>query len=226
MHSLRLVCGARRKDLLLADLWERETTGIIEEELPDGGCVVKAFFAAPFDASSFQEFSPEWAAEEERDWTTHWQASWEPVLVGERFFLVPEWRGDPAPAGRLRLVIHPGVAFGTGADASTQLCLEALERHLRPGDRVLDFGTGAGILSEGARLLGAGRIVAFDIDLEAAKAARRNLPAEIAVFAGSTRSIRPAAFDMLLGNLNAATIRQSAAEMRLVLAQGGRAITS
>ena len=74
-----------------------------------------------------------------------------PMLAGERFFLVPPWCDDPAPPGRLRLEIYPGMACGTGRHPATQLCLEALERTVRPGMTLVDVGTGSGILSAGAR---------------------------------------------------------------------------
>ena len=76
-------------------------------------------------------------------------------LPQERFFLVPEWRDDPAPEGRVRLIMHPGIACGTGTHAATRLCLTAMERHVAAGDSVLDVGTGSGILADAARVLGA-----------------------------------------------------------------------
>ena len=71
--------------------------------------------------------------------------------------MVPEWERDkPVPEGRVPLYLNPGLTFGTGSHASTQLCLEGVEEHTRPGDRVLDLGCGSGILSIAALCLGAG----------------------------------------------------------------------
>ncbi len=101
--------------------------------------------------------------EEDRDWVEAAREMLQPMEVGERFFLVPEWRDDPAPAGRFRMVVNPGMAFGTGVHETTRLCLEALERYVRPGMDVLDVGTGSGILARAAGLLGARRVYACDI---------------------------------------------------------------
>ena len=88
----------------------------------------------------------------------------QPMEVGERFYLVPEWRDDPTPPGRFRIAVNPGMAFGTGVHETTRLCLEALEHYVRPGMRVLDVGTGSGILARAATLLGAERAYACDTD--------------------------------------------------------------
>ena len=107
---------------------------------------LRAFFAsdAPELRAAFDPYGARWEQVEERDWVAVAHARLEPMLVGERFFLVPVWRDDPAPAGRMRIVVNPGMAFGTGAHETTQLCIEALERRLRPGAAVLDVGTGSG----------------------------------------------------------------------------------
>ena len=95
--------------------------------------------------------------EEDRDWVQTARDLMRPMAVGKRFYLVPAWRDDPAPEGRLRIAVNPGLAFGTGVHETTRLCLEALEDYLAPGMSVLDVGTGSGILAEAARLLGRGR---------------------------------------------------------------------
>ena len=99
----------------------------------------------------------------------------QPMEVGARFFLVPEWRDDPTPAGRFRIAVNPGMAFGTGVHETTRLCLEALEEFVQPGMRVLDVGTGSGILAQAARLLGAGKVYACDTDPVAVRDRRQRL---------------------------------------------------
>src|SRR5204863_7377462 len=103
----------------------------------------------------------------ETDWVQATQDAWPPLFVGEKFFVVAPWRTEPTPPGRLRLEINPGIQCGTGQHPCTQLCLQAMERVLRPGDRVLDVGSGSGILSIAAALLGAAMVVACDLDPEA-----------------------------------------------------------
>ena len=85
------------------------------------------------------------------------EGHWPSITVG-RFFVVAPLSEDETPEGLLRLSVHPGLAFGTGRDTTTQLCLEALEGLIAPGMEVLDVGTGSGILAQAAYLLGAGKV--------------------------------------------------------------------
>jgi ribosomal protein L11 methylase PrmA len=94
----------------------------------------------------------------------------------------------------LRLDINPGLQCGTGQHPCTILCLEAMERIVRPGDAVLDVGTGSGILAMAAKLLGAGRVVACDIDPDAAKV--------VPFFVGSVDAVRPDSFDVVVANIS------------------------
>ena len=111
----------------------------------------------------------------EQDWDENWKQYYQPFPVGERLYIVPEWlRDQPVPEGRVALYLNPGLIFGTGSHGTTRLCLEGVERLVRPGDRVLDLGTGSGILSIAALLLGADRAVGCDIDPKAARVAGEN----------------------------------------------------
>ncbi len=111
----------------------------------------------------------------ENDWATSWQKYYKPLAVGEKLYVVPEWEKDsPLPEGKTPVWLNPGLTFGTGSHASTQLCLEGLERAVRPGDRVLDLGCGSGILSIAALCLGAGFAAAVDIDPKAVDVAYEN----------------------------------------------------
>jgi ribosomal protein L11 methyltransferase len=171
---------------LLADLYEAGTLGIIEH---DGW--IEAFFADREAAAQFGE--PRQAPDV--DWVQHTEDAWPPLLVGEKFFLVAPWRTEPTPEGRFRLEINPGLQCGTGQHPCTQKCLEAMERMLKPGDSVLDVGSGSAILSIAAKLLGAGRIVACDIDPVAATR-------EVPFFVGSVDAVRDHSFDLVVANIN------------------------
>jgi ribosomal protein L11 methyltransferase len=105
------------------------------------------------------------------------------------------------------------MACGTGAAPATQTCLELIERWIRPGQSVFDLGTGTGILASAASLLGASPVLACDIDIEAAAIARRNLARDIAVFAGSLRSVRTASVEVVVANLNAETLAANGGEL-------------
>ena len=145
----------------------------------------------------------------------------EPQCVGARFFLVPEWRDDPTPPGRLRIEVNPGMAFGTGAHESTQLCLEALERELQPGMTVLDVGTGSGILSRAAALLGARRVIACDTDPVAVELAQQPLS-----FVGTADAVRTGSVDLVVANISPEAILTLAPELLRVVRAGGVAIVS
>ena len=109
------------------------------------------------------------------DWAYSWQKYYVPLAVGARLYVVPEWlREEPVPAGRVPFYLNPGLTFGTGSHASTQLCLEGVEEHVVPGRDVLDLGCGSGILSIAALCLGANRAAAVDIDPKAVDVAYEN----------------------------------------------------
>ena len=111
----------------------------------------------------------------ENDWATSWQKYYKPLAVGEKLYIVPEWERENAPAeGKTPVYLNPGLTFGTGSHASTQLCLAGLEATLKPGDSVLDLGCGSGILSIAALVLGADHAVAVDIDPKAVDVAYEN----------------------------------------------------
>ena len=172
-------------ELLTLRLWEAGTLGITE-----GDGFIDAFFEDLNVASQFGD--PQ--AVEEQDWVARTQEAFPPLLVGEKFFLAPPWRTEPTPPGRLRLVINPGAQCGTGYHRCTQLCLEAMERIIRPGDSVLDVGSGSGILSIAAKLLGAGRVIACDIDPDALR--------PVPFFVGSVDAVRSNTFDLVVANIN------------------------
>jgi len=172
-------------ELLSLRLWEAGTVGVTE-----GDGFVDAFFEDAETASRFGV--PE--AVNDVDWVTQTKESFPPLLVGDRFFIAAPWRTEPTPPGRMRLVINPGAQCGTGYHRCTQLCLEAMEKLIRPGDSVLDVGSGSGILSHAARLLGAGRVVSCDIDPDAVGPA--------CFFVGSVGAVRSGAFDVVVANIN------------------------
>jgi ribosomal protein L11 methyltransferase len=226
MHVLRLECPAAVKDRLIAELWERGTSGVIEEDLAGGNSLLRAFFDQPFETAEWAACGARWEPAEDRDWVEVAQSQWEPLLVGSRFFLAPSWSADPTPPGRLRLEMRPGLACGTGWGPATQLALEAMESRLLPGTTLLDVGTGSGILAVAAGLLGAGRVYACDIDFEAACAAGERFRSEgirVGLFAGSVRAVRAASVDFVVANINAETLIGLAPEIGRVLRSGGRA---
>ncbi|MCC6539495.1 MAG: 50S ribosomal protein L11 methyltransferase [Bryobacterales bacterium] len=199
-------------ETISADLWERGTQGITEHPQPGGEVEFDAFFDARFDYPG----GGEWQEVED----TAWVDTFDPFAVGERLYVAPAWRDDPTPPGRLRLAVYARQASGSGYQPATQLALEALERYLRPGDRVLDVGAGSGILCAAAELLGAGSRFACDIDPVALAEARENAtPA--ALFAGSARAVAAGSIDLVAANLNAEALLSLRDDLVRVLRPGG-----
>jgi ribosomal protein L11 methyltransferase len=212
VFSLTLECQAEEAEILSAELWERGASGIEEEDLPGERRRLRAWFAeAAGLEEEFAAWQPRLKEEQDVDWEEAARRAWPGRAVGERFWLAAEWDNEPAPEGRVRLTVHPGLALGTGAHPATQLCLMALERHARAGELVLDVGTGTGILMEAASALGA-RAAGCDIEHEAARAARSNLGREAMVFTGSARAVRAGAADVIVANINAAAHEALTAE--------------
>ena len=111
----------------------------------------------------------------EEDWAHAWKRFFFPHRVGRRLVIVPSWRRRARAPADLVIRLDPGMAFGTGLHPTTRMCLALLEEHLRPDERVLDFGCGSGILSIGAARLGAARILALDVDAIAVRVAQENV---------------------------------------------------
>lgn len=111
----------------------------------------------------------------DEDWSEIWKQYFHPIPVGEKVLIQPAWEKTDNPEHRTVFTINPGMSFGTGSHPSTRFCIEEIEKHLKPGDTVLDLGCGSGILSIIALLLGAKDADAIDIDPNAVDVAYSNL---------------------------------------------------
>jgi ribosomal protein L11 methyltransferase len=211
-------------------LWEQGALGVVEEEIPGDPARLRAFYAetvsstrlltsveaycASLRALGFAPgLEPAIAPLLDEEWASAWQQSFPPLEVGERLLVVPPWDTVPTPPGRHRVVIEPGRAFGTGHHGTTEGCLTLLDRWLagaRPA-RVLDVGTGTGILAVAAVTLGAPRVFAIDVDPDAVAAAQKNAAANgvadrVHVGLGGPESLpRTSAFDLVVANILAHT---------------------
>lgn len=174
----------------------------------------------------------------EEDWAENWKQYYQPFPVGDRLYVVPEWmRGEALPEGRTPLYLNPGLIFGTGSHGTTRLCLEGVERYVEPGDRVLDLGTGSGILAIAALLLGAKEAVGCDIDPMAARVAAENasyngVEESFRVYTGDVnrdqklKQALAGQYQLVLANIIADVIIPLAAVAGDYLAPGGRFLTS
>ena len=109
----------------------------------------------------------------QEDWENNWKQYYVPIPIGEKLLVVPKWM-EPEDDGRIPVRLDPGMIFGTGAHASTQMCMRRLETLIRGGEQVLDLGSGSGILSITALLLGAAHATGVDVDPKAEDIAREN----------------------------------------------------
>ena len=217
MYSLEIDCDPEDRDMLIAELWEHGSAGIVELN----PATVRAFFEDNGKRNALLKLFPgaRQREEEDRDWVQSARDLLQPMEVGRRFFLVPEWRDDPAPEGRFRIAVNPGMAFGTGVHETTRLCIEALEDFLQPGMTVLDVGTGSGILVRAASLLGAGKVLACDIDPVAVEISGLG-------FVGSADAVAAGIADLVLANISPEAITALSSDLVRVLKQGGLLLAS
>ena len=194
---------------------------------PAPGCaLLVAWFAAEEDAAAARDAlgAGDVAPVPEQDWSETWKAGLRAFTVGD-VFVRPSWIEVAAPAGTTEVVLDPGMAFGTGTHPTTSLCLAALGAALRsrPGARVLDVGTGSGLLAIAAARLGAARVVATDNDpvalsVAAENAERNGVALELS---DAVPSALAGEFDVVLANILANTLVELAPGIAARLARGG-----
>lgn len=214
---------------------------------PEGREWVRTFLPAREDAPSLREelraavaalaeragdpelagLAVEFHALPAEDYATSWRKSWKPFRLG-RLCLLPPWDERAPRAGELRLTIQPGAAFGSGRHATTRTCLRVLLERVRGGERVLDAGSGSGVLSVAAVLLGARAAHGYDLDPNATPIARElaedNGVADRCRF--ETRGVdalpdEEREVDVVLANIYSDVIQAHAADLRARLRAGG-----
>jgi ribosomal protein L11 methyltransferase len=148
-------------------LWEAGATGLEER-----AGLIRAYFDERLDLPA-DIADGEWRDEADQDWLAQFKATLRPVRAG-RVTVVPPWLLHEVEDGQVPLVIEPGMAFGTGHHATTRMAVEALSALDLSGQRVLDVGTGSGVLAIAAALLGAGSALGLDIDPLTIPIAREN----------------------------------------------------
>ena len=245
---------------LVADLLRQGCTGGVAIEAPsrldrendayvpdgDAPALVKGYLAAGDDVErslrSMQlalqtaplQSPPRWhEARElaEADWRDSWKKYFGIQRIGRNVVIAPSWIEYAGKPDETVVRIDPGMAFGTGQHPTTSMCLAALEEFVRAGASVLDLGCGSGILAIAASLLGAGRVLAIDIDPQAVKAAAENAAANsvaVDVREGSlSADAAPAErFDIVVANISGVALERLAGAIAAALNGGGRLIAS
>ena len=168
-----------------------------------------------------------WARLDDQEWERAWLDDFEAMQFGHRLWVCP---GDlPHPEDALVVELDPGLAFGTGSHPTTALCLEWLDAEIQPGDSLIDYGCGSGILSVAAARLGADHVVAVDIDPQALiatrdNATRNNVSGKIEASMPGDLELQPA--DVLIANILAQPLIDLAARFAQLVRPGGRIVLS
>jgi ribosomal protein L11 methyltransferase len=224
--------------------WELGALGVVEEEEPGRGARLRAFFPETVAAGALEEsvrryldglrqlgFAPaadvRVAALADENWADAWRVHFKPRAVGRRLLIAPPW-DLPSPNGRIVIEIEPGRAFGTGHHGTTAGCLEALEAAIErdPPPRMLDVGTGSGILAIAAARLGVASVLAVDDDPDAvacamANAARNHVSDRVRCALADAATLREPLVPLLVANLLSAAHRRLAAQYLRTLTPGG-----
>ena len=167
----------------------------------------------------------------DQDWSENWKKYYKPFRAGKHLVVKPSWEHYDAQPGDRVIEIDPGMAFGTGTHETTGMCVELVEKYVKPGDRVIDVGTGTGILAIAAKLSGAGDTFATDIDHVAVRVADENTRRngqQVTVRHGDLLSAvdEGAQFDVAIANIIADVVISLAGQIGTVLRPEGTFICS
>ena len=220
-------------DLIEQELLERDRTHslihvYIKQEKDALECV--EFIKARLDAEGI-EYETSIVGVNEEDWANNWKQYYHTQRIGKRIVVTPSWEEYVPAEGEVQMRLDPGMAFGTGTHDTTRLCLELLEEVVTPETRILDVGTGSGILSVGGVLLGAPSALGVDIDPVAVKVANEN--AEINEVTGKTEFVCGdltdkvhGKFEIVTANIVADVIIRLLGTVKNYLLKGGVLIVS
>ena len=198
--------------------WERSRVSALIAASEDAAALVAAACTGAGIALPSYQLHPV----ADQDWVRASRDQFKPIRVAPRLWIVPSWHTAPDPDA-INIVLDPGLAFGTGSHATTRLCLAWLERTIRGGESVIDYGCGSGILAIAAMKLGAARADGVDIDEQALLAARANaLQNRVqAKFHGAADAIRNPA-QIVVANILAHPLIVLAPLLARLAAPGGR----
>lgn len=198
----------------------------LSEETLDKAEEIKGFLR-PFLEGEI-EFITEYTKEE--DWANSWKQYYHSFAVGEKIYIYPIWE-EKDESYPINIGLDPGMAFGSGTHETTELCMVALEKYLTPQAKVLDVGTGSGILAIAASKLGASKVLAIDLDENAVKVAKENVSyndedAKVEVRVGNLAERVQEQYDIVVANILADVICILAKDVKKFLKPNGVFLTS
>lgn len=166
---------------------------------------------------------------EDEDWAGAWKKYYQTTKLGDRLVIKPVWEQYLPSSEEIVIEIDPGMAFGTGTHPSTVMCLLGLEDYINGGERVIDIGTGSGILAIAAAKLGASAVIGIDCDPIAVKSARSNVELNqvadrVSLYQGDLLTGIQATADLIVANLTADLIKVLTSQLDCLLVPEGRAI--
>ena len=167
----------------------------------------------------------------QEDWESAWKQYFKPVHVTDRIVVKPEWEEYSPQEGEIVIEIDPGMAFGTGTHETTSMCINQIEKNLKEGDRVIDIGSGSGILSMAAVLLGAEKATGEDLDPVAVRVALENvelnnLQDKIDILHGNLTDVIREKADIVVANIMADIILILLEDVREFIKDDGMFISS
>ena len=167
----------------------------------------------------------------QEDWESAWKQYFKPVHVTDRIVVKPEWEEYSPQEGEIVIEIDPGMAFGTGTHETTSMCINQIEKNLKSGDTVIDIGSGSGILSMAAVLLGAEKATGVDLDPVAVRVALENvelnnLQDKIEILHGNLTDVIREKADIVVANIMADIILMLLEDVREFIKDDGLFISS
>jgi ribosomal protein L11 methyltransferase len=227
-------------DLISGLLWELKITGIQEYDnyiqvYAEEGAIepesLKIYMAGLVQQNMIESFSLDEAKLDDKNWNEEWEKKFLPIEVTEKIVVKPSFKEYKASGNQIVITIDPKMSFGTGEHQTTKLMLQLIEKYIEPGAKVLDVGSGTGILAIAAAKLGASKVIAVDNDEWCFENGMENVTANnvtriVDVRLGEISSVPENEFDLVIANLNKLILAEIAQNLAIKARQGGLILLS
>lgn len=240
--ALTITCPTDIQELLIPFLWKSGATGFVEGEDEITAYIPSQLWNSGVSAqfSVYQQRLRDEGKEivniriahiEDRNWNEEWEKTIEPIQVTDRIIIRPSWASVPHHTGTIVLTINPKMSFGTGYHETTRLMLRMLQDVVRAGDRVLDIGTGTGVLAIAAVRLGASMAIGVDNDEWSYHNAQENIvmndvASRVSILWGSIGTVHENDFTIAMANIHYHVIAEMMQELLDHILPGGYLLIS